>query len=302
MTNLKHYLNVILLIAGLLLCSCQVTNTPTPAPALTGGLAGVISDASTGQPIANAQITIAGQAGVFTIASDADGKYRADALAAGAHLVNVQATGYYVGAIQVGIVANVISSGNVSLTPETVAVVTVVATPTPGPTTTPTPTDTPFPTDMPTPTATPTVAPSVKSRSRPSPISAYTAPRLISPLDKSVFRGAQQITFTWEGPCCLGAEEYYVISIPHPRGVEEAWVKSTQWTAPDYLYLLVPESRELTWSVSIRRHTGEYSNGQWNGPIISPISQIWRFSWYGGERGPVSPLATPISPLITPTT
>ncbi len=309
MNNLKYYLSVLLLMAGLLLCSCQATGGPTAAPAPTGGLEGIVSDASTGQPIADAQITMAGQAGVFTIASDAGGSYRADALAEGAYLVSVQATGYYVGAIQVGVVANVVSSGNVSLTPDVVAVVTVVATPTPGSTATPAPTSTlaptptPLPTDMPTPipTATPTAAPTAKPRPRATAIPAisYKAPRLVAPLDKSVFRSIRWLTFTWEGPGCLGADEYYVVSIPHPRGAEEAWVKGMTWTAPDYLYLLLPDSRELTWSVSIRRHTGEYPNGQWNGPIVSPISEVWRFSWYI-EGSPASPLPTPVSPLATP--
>ena len=120
-------------------------------------------------------------------------------------------------------------------------------------------------------------------------------------MDYSTFRGIQRITFEWEGTCCLADDEYYVVSIPHPRGVEEGWVKGTSWTAPDYLYLLLPESRQLTWSVSIRRHTGQYANGQWTGPIVSPISERWHFSWEipGGQISPLSqtsPLAASTSP------
>ena len=91
-----------------------------------------------------------------------------------------------------------------------------------------------------------------------------------------------------------------MVSIPHPQGVEEGWVKATEWTAPDYLYLLVPESHVLTWGVSVRRHTGEYPNGQWKGPIVSQISANWRLMWYPRGGTFTSPLPTPVSPLATP--
>ena len=87
-----------------------------------------------------------------------------------------------------------------------------------------------------------------------------------------------------------------MVSIPHPQGVEEAWVKTTAWVSPDYLYLLVPKSRQLTWNVSVRRHTGEYPNGQWKGPIVSPVSETWHLVWRASGAGggaQVSPLATP---------
>ncbi|MEE8391481.1 MAG: hypothetical protein V3S14_11885, partial [Anaerolineae bacterium] len=177
------------------------------------------------------------------------------------------------------------------------------ATPTPTVTPSPMPSVVPSPTPTPTPIseATPTRGASTGSRST----SAYAAPVLLEPRDESRFVGPKQLVFRWTcypvAPCCLAADEYYVVSIPHPLGVEEGWGKTTEWEAPDYLYLLVPESRLLTWSVSVRRHTGEYSNGQWKGPIVSPISEIWRFWWYTrGGGAPTSPLPTPVSPLPTP--
>ncbi|MDY7077955.1 MAG: hypothetical protein SXV54_13650 [Chloroflexota bacterium] len=82
--------------------------------------------------------------------------------------------------------------------------------------------------------------------------------------------------------------------------MEEGWVKTTMWQAPDYLYLLVPESHRLTWNVSVRRHTGEHPNGQWKGKIASSISETWHFEWYPDEDISSSPLPTPPSPLPTP--
>jgi hypothetical protein len=112
-----------------------------------------------------------------------------------------------------------------------------------------------------------------------------------------VFKGPRRITFNWYGYCCaLGSDEYYVVSIPHPWGVEEAWVKTHFWDAPLYLYLLVPESHQLTWSVSVRRHTGQYPNGQWTGPIVSQISETWYFTWLAQEGD----LGSPLSPLPAP--
>jgi hypothetical protein len=253
-------------------------------------------------------VTVAGQVGVLTVTSGPDGRYAVADLPAGAYLVSVQATGYYVDAAQVGVVADVTSSGNVALEPDVVAVVTA----TPGPTSTPAPTSTPTP---PPPTLSPTATPSSTPTTVPSPTpaskawpprqarptSAYAAPKLKEPRDESVFSGPGRITFRWTGPCCLAADEYYVVSIPHPLGVEEGWVKTTEWQAPDYLYLLVPESRLLTWSVSVRRHEGEYANGQWKGPVVSHISETWRFWWYAGGGGAsTSPLSAPVSPLSTP--
>ena len=311
------------IVVGLLVtggCSTSPTLTATAAP--TGGLEGIISDASTGEPVAEAQVTIAGQVGVFTVTTGPGGKYDVADLPAGAYLVNVQATGYYVNAVQVGVVADVVSSGNVALEPAVAVVVTATPAPTsmsedasaspeatptrtptsPPPTISPSVTPPPTPTVVPslTPTRTPVrdASPTRQSRSAPT---YYAAPVLLEPRDESEFTGPRRITFRWAGPCCLAADEYYVVSIPHPQGVEEGWVKVTEWKAPDYLYLLVPESRLLMWSVSVRRHTGEYPNGQWKGPIVSRISETWRFWWYasgGGAR--TSPLPTPVSPLPAP--
>jgi hypothetical protein len=292
---------------------CTASPSPTATTMPTGGLEGIISDASTGEPVTGAQVTIAGQVGVFTVTTGPDGKYNVADLPAGAYLVNVQATGYYVNAVQVGVVADVVSSGNVALEPAVVAVVTATPAPTPTseatPTRTPTPlppTISPSPTPLPTPTVIPSPTPTPTPVSKASPARqsqlafAHTAPVLVEPRDESVFVGPKQITFRWRGPCCLAADEYYVVSIPHPWGVEEGWVKVTEWEAPDYLYLLVPESRRLTWNVSVRRHTGEYPNGQWRGPIVSPISETWYFMWYSDGSAPTSPLPRPVSPLPTP--
>jgi hypothetical protein len=268
-------------------------------------------------------VSIAGQVGVFTVTTDSKGAYQAADLPASAYLISAQATGYYVNAIQVGVVSGVVSDGNVTLEPD-VAVV-VVATPTPAPTAsataspTPTPKPTATPTPAPTRTArpsatprptvaatasatptaspTPTPRPQAPSGSRPAP--AHAAPELVEPRDGSVFSGPRRITFSWRGPCCLAADEYYVVSIPHPRGVEEAWVKSTSWESPLYLYLLVPDSRQLTWSVSVRRHTGQYPNGQCKGPIVGQISETRRLTWHE-ECKPDSPLPSPNSPLPVP--
>jgi hypothetical protein len=290
----------------LVLVGCTVPSTSTTLP--TGGLQGSVSDARTSAPVAGAQVIIAGQVGVFTVTTGPDGKYDVADLPIGAYLVNVQATGYYVNAVQVGVVADVVSSGNVALEPAVVAVVTATSTPVPPPTRTPTPIPTipPSVTPSPTPTAVPSPTPTPTPVSKASPTrqsrlaSAHTAPVLVEPRDESVFVGPKQITFRWRGPCCLAADEYYVVSIPHPWGVEEGWVKVTEWEAPDYLYLLVPESRRLTWNVSVRRHTGEYPNGHWKGPIVSPISETWYFRWYTDGSAPTSPLPRPVSPLPTP--
>jgi hypothetical protein len=298
-----------LLILGLVAVGgCAAPPSPTPLP--TGGLEGVISDESSGEPIPDAQVTVAGQVGVFTVTADGDGRYEVADLPAGTYLISVQATGYYVNTTQVGVVADVVSSGNVALESAQVAVAADLpaptATPMPTQTPTPRPTDTPEPTPLPSPTPTPIPTPTPTPASRTSTqaqaVPARSAPAMVEPRNESTFSGPRRITFQWRGPCCLAADEYYVVSIPHPLGVEEGWVKTTSWEAPDYLYLLVPESRQLTWNVSVRRHTGEYANGQWKGPIVSPISATWRFSWYtGGGKSPASPLPTPVSPLPTAT-
>jgi hypothetical protein len=259
-------------------------------------------------------VSVAGQIGVFTVATSDDGRYQVTDLPAGAYLISAQATGYYVNVIQVGVVADILSSGDVALEADVIPV--AVATPFPAPTAaaiaTPTPTAAPTippsatpsptttatatPTATPTPTAAATRRPSAKTHSA----HTHIAPALLEPRDGSVFNGPRRITFRWAGACCLATDEYYVISIPHPLGVEEAWIKSTAWESPDYLYLLVPESRQLNWNVSVRRHTGEYPNGQWKGPIVSPISDTWYFMWYTGGGASSSPLPTPCSPLPAP--
>jgi hypothetical protein len=305
---LWRLINISAIIAGLVVMGgCAAPPSPTAIP--MGGLEGIISDGSTGEPVPEAQVTVAGQAGVFTLATGSDGVYEVAALPAGAYLISVQATGYHANATQVGVAADVVSSGNVTLESAKAAVAVVSPTPAPAPTATlvPTPTprpqltNTPAPTPSPSPTPTPapTAVRRVDTQSR--AVTTYAAPELLEPRDDSGFHGPARITFRWEGPCCLAADEYYVVSIPHPLGVEEGWVKDTEWLAPDYLYLLVPESRQLTWSVSVRRHTGAYANGQWKGPIVSGISETWRFLWYPGGKGArTSPLPTPVSPLPTP--
>ncbi len=301
MTCISTIIIVLLTVGG-----CATSPAPTPAAAPAGGLEGVISDASTGKPVAGAQVTIAGQAGVFTVTTGPDGAYKADDLPAGAYLISVQATGYYVDALQVGVVANVTSSGDVGLEPAVVAVVTATPAPTPIPTLTPTPppavpdvTPTPTPTPPPSPTPTPTPIPTRQTSAGVMAAPVHTRPALSEPRDESEFTGPRRITFHWTGSCCLAANEYYVVSIPHPLGVEEGWVKTTEWEVPDYVYLLAPESRLFTWSVSVRRHAGEYPNGQWKGPVVSPISEVWRFWWYSGGTFS-SPLPRPVSPLPTP--
>ncbi len=299
-----------IIVGSLAMSGCTTPSAPGTAAVPTGGLEGIISDTSTGDAVAGAQVTIAGQVGVLTVTTGPDGKYDVADLPAGAYLVSVQATGYYVNAAQVGVVANVTSSGNVALEPAVVAVVTATATATPAATLTPTGTPSPPPTVspsvMPSPTSTPRPSSTPVSTRRASAgaqsTSARAAPKLIEPLDESEFSGSNRITFRWaSASCCLAADEYYVVSIPHPLGVEEGWVKTTEWQAPDYVYLLVPESRLLTWSVSVRRHTGEYPNGQWKGPIVSLISETWRFWWYASGGGPsTSPLSAPVSPLAMP--
>ena len=319
------------IMAGLLIVGgCKSSADPSALPA--GSLKGIVSDASTGAPLPGAQVSIAGQVGVFTVTSGPDGAYQAGDLPPGPYLISAQATGYYVNAVQVGVVSNIASDGNLALDPDEVVVVVVTptpvptspasptppatATPTPVPTRTPRPSVTPGPmaTVSPTPTATPTLrvepqdkaaSPTpVPTRQAPSvsrPVSPHGAPVLMEPLDYSTFTGPRRIMFRWQGSCCrLAADEYYVVSIPHPQGVEEAWVKATFWESPLYLYLLVPESRQLTWSVSVRRHTGAYPNGQWKGPIVSQISETWRFTWHADGGGPQSPLAVPDSPLPAP--
>jgi hypothetical protein len=298
----------------LLAAGCQASPTPTTAPA--GGLEGIISDASTGAPLPGAQVSVAGQVGVFTQTTGPDGKYQAGELPAGAYLVSAQATGYYVDVIQVGVAASVVSHADVTLQPGEVAVAETAPTPTPVPTPTlraepqdkvpsptPPPTPTLAPSATPRPSLTPTPSPTpLPTRCPPTgsrPATRHVTPALLEPPDGAVFSGPGRITFRWTGSCCLAADEYFVVSIPHPRGVEEAWVKATAWRAPDYLYLLVPESRQLTWNVSVRRHTGQYPNGQWKGPIVSPLSETWRFTWLAEDRLE-SPLPLPVSPLALP--
>ncbi|MBN1890354.1 MAG: carboxypeptidase regulatory-like domain-containing protein [Thermoflexales bacterium] len=298
-----------LMIIGLLIVGgCTIpTPLPPPTPLPTGGVEGTISDSTSGDPVSNAQVTIAGQAGVFTVMAGDDGKYKANDLPSGAYLVSAQAPGYYVNIAQVGVVANVVSSGNLALEPAAAlpppapAAMAVAPSATPAPTPTPASTPTPIvitvvvtPIPEPTPTATPTRRASANTQ----PGTAHSAPLLLEPVDGATFVGPRAITFRWAGSCCLAADEYYVVSIPHPQGVEEAWVKTTAWTCPDYLYLLVPDSRRLSWNVSVRRHTGQYANGQWKGPIVSQLSQTWTFTWHKGSQGPISPLPVPpISPL-----
>ncbi len=311
MHTLYKFIGIGAIIVGLLVVGgCTASPSPTVTTMPTGGLEGTVSDASTGEPVPGAQVTIAGQVGVFTVTTGPDGKYDVADLPAGAYLVNVQATGYYVSAVQVGVVADVVSNGNVALEPAVAVVVTATSAPTPTPTRTPTPlpptiaprtTPSPTPTAMPSPTPTPMPVSKALPARQSRLTSTHAAPVLVEPRDESEFVGFKRITFRWTGSCCLAADEYSVVSIPHPWGVEEGWVKVNEWEAPDYLYLLVPESRLLTWSVSVRRHTGEYPNGQWKGPIVSHISETWWFWWYGSGGGSrTSPLPTPVSPLPTP--
>ncbi len=308
----------ITLISLTLAGGCDTVPSATPLPG--GGLEGIVSDVNTGAPIVGAQVNVAGQVGVFTLTTDKGGRYQAHDLPAGSYLVSVQATGYYVGTSQVGVASGAVSQGNVALEPDALAAPSPAPTASLQPTYTPLPTYTPWPTytplaaaslsasatetpePPPSPTASPTAAPTPGSLPpRPAPPRGHhTAPILLEPEDESVFVGPRRIIFRWTGVCCLAQDEYFVISITHPWGVEEAWLKGMSWKSPDYLYLLVPESGRLPWNVTVRRHTGEHPNGQWKGPIVSPVSQTWHIVWHVIE-GPESPLAPPVSPLAPPT-
>ena len=191
-------------IASLLVTGgCAAPPSPTAAP--TGSLEGIVTDASTSAPVPEVQVTIAGQAGVFTVAADADGRYEVAGLPAGAYLVSAQATGYFINVAQVGVAANIMSSGDIALEPAVVAVVTATPTSAPAPTDTPTPIMPP--TDTPTPTVAATLSPtqtpisarqaSTAAQSR----STHAAPVLLEPGDGSVFTGPRRITFRWAGSC-----------------------------------------------------------------------------------------------------
>ena len=139
------------------------------------------------------------------------------------------------------------------------------------------------PTPVSTVTATPTVSPSaeVETSTPPAPTSMasllpsltpkptsreptvtptspwFEAPTLMEPSDGMRYVGRDaDIRLSWQSVGQLKADEFYVVRIPHPWGVEYGWTKQTFWQVPSYLYDLAPSSRELTWRVRVEHFSG----------------------------------------------
>ncbi|MEJ2737758.1 MAG: serine/threonine-protein kinase [Anaerolineae bacterium] len=151
-----------------------------------------------------------------------------------------------------------VASKTVSLPTDTPAPVsTRTATPTASPSLEPE-TSTPAP---PIPSASPLLSPTPKPMS-PEPTATptppwFAAPTLTGPSDGMRYVGRDaDIRLSWRSVGQLEADEFYVVRIPHPWGVEHGWTKQTFWQVPSYLYDLAPPSRELTWRVRVERFPG----------------------------------------------
>ena len=128
------------------------------------------------------------------------------------------------------------------------------------PTSTSLPSATMLPIETSSPTPTPITPTATATRQRPTVTSIprwFPAPTLVGPPDGSRYSGRKDpIVLSWTSVGPLGRNDYYVVSIPHLRGIEYGWTKETSWQVPSYLYDLAPPSRRLQWRVRVERFTG----------------------------------------------
>jgi serine/threonine protein kinase len=154
------------------------------------------------------------------------------------------------------------------------------------PTSTPVPSNTMLPTETPSPLPTATLAQISPTPTRPRPTATSTPrwfppPVLVGPADGMHYSGrGSNIVLSWEGVGQLGANEYYVVNIPHQRGTEFGWTKQTYWEIPKYLYDLAPSSRELKWQVRVERFAGTGALASDKGGIaLGEFSRTRSFWW-----------------------
>jgi len=176
--------------------------------------------------------------------------------------------------------------------PTSTATATQAQPPTPSPsdvpdTSTPEP-PTPWPSPVPSPTHTPTPR---RPTATPTP-RWFPSPILIEPYAGMRFVGRDaNIRLSWRGAGQLEDDEFYVVSIPHPWGVEHGWTKQTFWRVPSYLYDLAPPSRELAWRVRVERFLGTATPKPDEGGVpAGEYSIIGSFFW------DTSPFDSPIPP------
>ncbi len=153
----------------------------------------------------------------------------------------------------------------------------------------PTPTRTTTPTSRfsPTPTrrgARATLTPTV-TRTVPPPF--YAAPRLVAPLNATIYTGADAaITLEWQAvaPSGLRENEWYLVSLAHTGGdgkpaTRKGWSKETRWSViRDWYADISPDARTVSWNVTVMRVEGADPFGAPSTPG-SPPSATQTFIW-----------------------
>jgi hypothetical protein len=173
---------------------------------------------------------------------------------------------------------------------QVVQVIYVVATPiSPTPTLTPNPTATPTPRFSPTPTrrgartATP-----VPTSAAVAP-GAYAAPQLVSPLNATVYQGADSvITLQWQpvSPNGLRENEWYYITMAYTArdgtpGFRYGWSKETRWNVPSAAWNdAANDARTYKWYVAVMRIQGADPLMSPSKTPVSPNSATRTFIWH----------------------
>lgn len=178
----------------------------------------------------------------------------------------------------------------VTPSPEVVAMVTAVVTPT----------NTPTQPLLNTPRPSPTVAAPLVVAT-PTPGLIYAAPTLTSPSNGSSHQGIPGPVLGWSSQGKLSGDEYYRIIADYPHEGktwrEVGWSQNPSWQLPDYLLLLVSGPNDCRWSVQVMRATEKDAMGApTDGVALSPPSSVWTFTWTAGAASPMpteSPLPVP---------
>jgi hypothetical protein len=107
------------------------------------------------------------------------------------------------------------------------------------------------------------------------------SPVLVEPSDGARYVGRDaNIRLAWQSVGQLEDDEFYVVSITHPWGVEHGWTHQISWQVPSYMYDLAPPSRELIWRVRVERFSGTGTpTADQGGVPVSEYSKTRHFLW-----------------------
>ncbi len=159
---------------------------------------------------------------------------------------------------------------------------------TPLPTLTPNATTTPTSRFSPTPTRIGVRASNTPLPSRTPTLAPYSAPRLIAPLNATIYEGAHaNIALEWQSVALNGLREneWYMISVAYTArdgksATRIGWSKETRWTViKDWHADISLNARTLSWNVTVMRVDGADPFASLTRAPASPVSAARTIIW-----------------------